>query len=48
MKKLNLLLLCIIPCLMYAQVGIKAGLNFANVTNASSINSSHNMLIKIS
>ncbi|HWH61953.1 MAG TPA: porin family protein [Ginsengibacter sp.] len=41
MKKLNLLLLCIIPCLMYAQVGIKAGLNFANVTNASSINSSH-------
>ncbi len=41
MKKVNLLLLFIIPCLVHAQVGIKAGLNFANVTNASSINSSH-------
>ena len=28
------------PCFLFAQVGIKAGLNFANVTNASSINSS--------
>ncbi|MEP6950219.1 MAG: porin family protein [Ginsengibacter sp.] len=41
MKKLNLLLLLIIPLLLHAQIGIKAGLNFANVTNASSINSSH-------
>jgi len=39
MKKLNLLLLLIFPCLLHAQIGIKAGLNFANVTNASSINS---------
>ena len=28
------------PCLAYSQFGIKAGLNFANVSNASSINSS--------
>src|SRR5450631_4601905 len=41
MKKLNLLLLLIVPCFVYAQIGLKAGLNFANVTNASSINSSH-------
>lgn len=41
MKKLKLLLLFIFPCLANAQIGIKAGLNFANVTNASSINSSH-------
>ena len=40
MKKLNLLLLVIFPCLLHAQVGIKAGLNFANVTNASSISNS--------
>lgn len=40
MKKLNLLLLLIVPCLVHAQIGIKAGLNFANVTNASSVNSS--------
>ena len=41
MKKLNLLLLLILPSLLHAQIGIKAGLNYANVTNASSINSSH-------
>lgn len=40
MKKLKLLLLVIFPCLLHAQIGIKAGLNFADVTNASSINSS--------
>lgn len=37
----NLITLCIlalIPCFMQAQIGIKGGLNFANVTNASSIN----------
>lgn len=28
------------PCWLFAQIGIKAGINFANVTNASSINSS--------
>ena len=27
--------------MLHAQIGIKAGLNYANVTNASSINSSH-------
>ncbi|MEO6454815.1 MAG: porin family protein [Ginsengibacter sp.] len=38
MKKLILYLLIISPCCLFAQVGIKAGLNFANVTNTSSIN----------
>ena len=28
------------PCSLVAQIGIKAGMNFANVTNASDINSS--------
>jgi hypothetical protein len=41
MKKLNLLLLLISPSFLHAQIGVKAGLNYANVTNASSINSSH-------
>lgn len=41
MKKLIFLLPVILPGLLYAQIGIKAGLNFANVTNASSINSSN-------
>jgi hypothetical protein len=40
MKKIFFYLLLIIPCWGFAQVGIKAGLNFANVTNASSINNS--------
>jgi hypothetical protein len=40
MKKLPLLLLLVAPCFLQAQIGIKGGLNFANVTNASSINSS--------
>lgn len=30
----------IAPCFLFAQIGIKAGANFANVTGASSINSS--------
>ena len=38
MKKLTFLLLFIWPCLLKAQFGVKAGLNFTNVTNASSIN----------
>ena len=40
MKKLMLLLATIIPCCIFAQIGIKAGLNFANVSSASSINNS--------
>lgn len=38
MKNILIVLLLIIPSLTFAQLGIKAGLNFANVTNASSIN----------
>lgn len=40
MKKLMLFLLLVSPCCMFAQFGAKAGLNFANVSKASSINSS--------
>lgn len=40
MKKIVLLLLLTLPCGLFAQIGLKAGLNFANITNASSINSS--------
>ena len=40
MKKILFYLLLMIPCCGFAQIGIKAGLNFANVTNASSINNS--------
>ncbi len=40
MKKLTLYLLLMIPCLVKAQFGLKGGLNFANVTKASSINNS--------
>ncbi len=40
MKKILFCLLLISPCWMHAQIGIKAGLNFANVTKASSINNS--------
>lgn len=40
MKKLLLYLLLILPFLIHAQIGIRAGLNFANVTNAASINNS--------
>lgn len=39
-KMIYLPLLVLAPCFVQAQIGIKAGLNFANVTNASSINSS--------
>jgi hypothetical protein len=38
MKKLVFFLIFISPCLCIAQFGVKAGLNFTNVTNASSIN----------
>jgi len=40
MKKLILYVLLIFPCSLIAQIGVKAGLNFANVTKASSINNS--------
>jgi len=40
MKKVIFCLLLIAPYYMFAQIGLKAGLNFANVTNASSINKS--------
>jgi hypothetical protein len=39
MKKLILYAMLLFPCSLLAQIGIKAGLNFANVTNASDINS---------
>lgn len=40
MKNLFLYMMLILPCSVLAQFGIKAGANFANVTNASDINSS--------
>ena len=40
MKKLIFYLLLLLPCCCMAQIGIKAGLNFANVSNASSISNS--------
>lgn len=40
MKKTILLLATMIPCFIFAQIGIKAGLNFANISNASSISNS--------
>ena len=40
MKKIFFCLILITPCFVLAQFGIKAGLNFANVTKASSINNS--------
>ena len=40
MKKLLFALLMLSPVCVFAQIGLKAGLNFANVTNASSINNS--------
>jgi hypothetical protein len=40
MKKTLFLLLHITPFLLHAQIGIKAGVNFAKVSNAASINSS--------
>jgi hypothetical protein len=40
MKKIIASVLLVFPFLLHAQIGIKAGLNFANVSKASSINSS--------
>ena len=39
MKKVIFLFILVLPVLAIAQIGIKAGLNFSNVSNASSINS---------
>ncbi|MEO6404440.1 MAG: porin family protein, partial [Ferruginibacter sp.] len=41
MKKIIFALTLILPASIYAQIGLKAGLNFAKVSNASSINSSN-------
>lgn len=40
MKKAIFSLLLILPACLFAQIGIKGGLNFANITNSASINSS--------
>jgi hypothetical protein len=40
MKKIIFTLLTVFPACVFAQVGLKAGLNFANVSKASSINNS--------
>jgi outer membrane protein with beta-barrel domain len=40
MRKTFLALVIIFPVVAYSQIGIKAGINFANVTNASDINAS--------
>ena len=40
MKRILLSLLVFSPCLMFAQLGIKAGLNFANITKSDEINAS--------
>jgi len=40
MKKIIFYLLAFAPCFVFAQIGIKGGLNFANVSSASSINNS--------
>jgi Outer membrane protein beta-barrel domain len=41
MKKIMFSLILLTPFLLQAQIGIKAGVNFAKVSNASSINSSN-------
>ena len=40
MKKTIIYILLFCPCFVSAQFGVKAGANFANVSSASSINSS--------
>ena len=41
MKKILFSIMMIVPFFVQAQIGIKAGINFAKVSNASSINSSN-------
>ena len=38
MKKVSLFLLLLFPVCLFAQIGVKAGLNFAQVSKASDIN----------
>lgn len=42
MKKLLIIVLVFCPISLMAQIGLKGGINFANVTNVSSINNSSN------
>lgn len=42
MKKLLIIVLMFCPISLLAQIGLKGGINFANVTNVSSINNSSN------
>ncbi len=42
MKKSLLLVLALIPLNLWAQIGLKGGINFANITNVSSLNNSSN------
>lgn len=40
MKRISIIFLFLLPASLHAQIGIKGGLNFANVSRASSINNS--------
>jgi hypothetical protein len=40
MKKILIAAILMVPLLSFAQIGIKAGINFSNITNASEINNS--------
>lgn len=40
MRKALLSILIVLPCFTFGQIGLKAGINFANVTKASDINAS--------
>ncbi|MFI5129062.1 MAG: porin family protein [Chitinophagales bacterium] len=40
MKKMIFSILLVLPCCVFAQFGVKAGMNFANVTKTSEINNS--------
>jgi hypothetical protein len=42
MKKLMIIVLVLFPAGLWAQPGLKGGINFANITNVSSINNSSN------
>ncbi len=42
MKKLVIIVLVLLPSSVWAQIGLKGGINFANITEVSAINSSSN------
>jgi hypothetical protein len=42
MKKLLIIILALLPVSLSAQIGLKGGINFANITKVSSINNSSN------